>query len=90
MVVRRSGDRRIGQRELRSDNATVTAIPNKQPLSLLRLNGGQLRTRPELTKRLLHKTARVGPRRCYLLQLAAGARWTSLPFLTLIRQPILV
>ena len=54
------------------------------------LYGGQLRTRPELAKRLLHETARVGTRRGYLLQLAAGAGWTSLPFLMLIRQPTLV
>ena len=33
---------------------------------------------------------RVGPRRGYLLQLLAGAGWTSLPFLPAIRQPALV
>jgi pimeloyl-ACP methyl ester carboxylesterase len=38
----------------------------------------------------MHDHSRVGPRRGYLYQLAAGAGWTSLPFLPLIRQPTLI
>ena len=33
---------------------------------------------------------RVGSARGYLYQLAAGAGWTSLPFLPLLRQPTLI
>jgi len=54
------------------------------------LYGGRLRREPELARRLLHKESRIGTRRGYLLQLTAGAGWTSLPFLPLIRQPTLV
>jgi poly(3-hydroxyalkanoate) depolymerase len=54
------------------------------------LYGGRLRDEPELARRLLHKESRVGSTRGYLLQLAAGAGWTSLPFLPLIRQPTLI
>lgn len=54
------------------------------------LYGGRLRDEPELARRLLHKESRIGSNRGYLLQLMAGAGWTSLPFLPLIRQPTLV
>ena len=51
------------------------------------LYGGRLRREPELAKALLHEQSRVGSWRGYLFQLLAGAGWTSLPFLPLIRQP---
>jgi poly(3-hydroxyalkanoate) depolymerase len=54
------------------------------------LYGGKLRDDPELAGPLLHDQSRVGSGRGYLLQLLAGAGWTSLPFLPLIRQPTLV
>lgn len=54
------------------------------------LYGGRLRDEPELARRILHKESRIGSTRGYLLQLSAGAGWTSLPFLPLIRQPTLV
>jgi poly(3-hydroxyalkanoate) depolymerase len=54
------------------------------------LYGGDLRANPQLVQRLLHDQSRLGSRRGYLLQLAAGAGWTSLPFLPMIRQPTLV
>jgi poly(3-hydroxyalkanoate) depolymerase len=54
------------------------------------LYGGQLRDQPQLAKRLLHEQSRLGSRRGYALQLAAGAGWTSLPFLPLLRQRTLV
>jgi len=54
------------------------------------LYGGRMRREPELVKSLLYKDSRVGARRGYLLQLAAGMGWTSLPFLPLIRQPTLL
>jgi poly(3-hydroxyalkanoate) depolymerase len=54
------------------------------------LYGGRLRERPELASRLLHEDSRVGSRRGYLLQLLAGAGWSSLPALPFIRQPVLV
>jgi poly(3-hydroxyalkanoate) depolymerase len=54
------------------------------------LYGGQLRANPELAQRLLHEHSRLGSRRGYALQLAAGAGWTSLPFLPLLRQRTLV
>jgi poly(3-hydroxyalkanoate) depolymerase len=52
--------------------------------------GGSLRDRPERAKELLHRTARVGPRRGYYYQLLAGAGWTSLPLLPFLRPPTLV
>jgi poly(3-hydroxyalkanoate) depolymerase len=52
--------------------------------------GGSLREYPERARELLHGLARVGPRRGYYYQLLAGAGWTSLPFLPLIRQPTLI
>jgi poly(3-hydroxyalkanoate) depolymerase len=54
------------------------------------LYGGQLRTQPELAKPLLHAQSRLGSRRGYLYQLTAGAGWTSLPFLPMVRQRTLV
>lgn len=52
------------------------------------LYGGRLRDEPVLARQLLHQ-ARVS-RRGYLMQLLAGAGWTSLPALPLIRQPVLI
>lgn len=52
------------------------------------LYGGRLRDEPALARQLLHQ-ARVS-RRGYLMQLLAGAGWTSLPALPFIRQPILI
>lgn len=54
------------------------------------LYGGQMRDRPDDVRRLMHDHSRVGSRRGYLLQLLAGAGWSSLPALPLIRQPTLV
>jgi poly(3-hydroxyalkanoate) depolymerase len=54
------------------------------------LYGGRMRREPELVKTLLMTDQRLGSRRGYLFQLLAGAGWTSLPFLPLIRQPTLV
>jgi len=54
------------------------------------LYGGTLRTQPQLAQRLLHEQSRLGSRRGYALQLAAGAGWTSLPFLPMLRQRTLV
>jgi poly(3-hydroxyalkanoate) depolymerase len=54
------------------------------------LYGGRLRDEPKLAQRLLHEQSRIGSRRGYALQLLAGAGWTSLPFLPLMRQPTLV
>ncbi|WP_148612223.1 poly(3-hydroxyalkanoate) depolymerase [Nocardioides rubriscoriae] len=52
--------------------------------------GGSMRTDPERGARLLHSVTRAGPQRGYYLQLLAGAGWSSLPGLPLIRQPVLV
>ncbi|UGT55212.1 poly(3-hydroxyalkanoate) depolymerase [Nocardia asteroides] len=52
--------------------------------------GGRLRTEPELAREILHRHADRGPGLGYALQLLAGAGWTSLPFLPLIRQPTLI
>jgi poly(3-hydroxyalkanoate) depolymerase len=54
------------------------------------LYGGSARSEPERVAALMHDGNRVGPRRGYAYQLAAGAGWTSLPFLPLIRQPTLI
>ena len=53
------------------------------------MNGGQSRARTDDVGRLFRDTLVVSGRG-YLYQLAAAASWTSLPFLTLIRQPVLV
>jgi poly(3-hydroxyalkanoate) depolymerase len=52
--------------------------------------GGTMREHPERAAQVLHSDSRLGPRRGYYYQLAAGAGWSSLPLLPLIRQPTLV
>ena len=52
--------------------------------------GGTVRTDPARAARALHADTRLGPRRGYYYQLAASTGWSSLPFLSLIRQPTLV
>ncbi len=52
--------------------------------------GGALRARPGLAQEILFRHGSDGPRLGYALQLLAGAGWTSLPFLPLIRQPTLI
>jgi poly(3-hydroxyalkanoate) depolymerase len=52
--------------------------------------GGSARDDPALVAATMHSGSRVGPGRGYLLQLAAAAGWTSLPFLPLLRQPTLI
>jgi poly(3-hydroxyalkanoate) depolymerase len=54
------------------------------------LYGGSARTEPDRVRRLLHSGSRVGSPLGYLYQLGAGAGWTSLPFLPLLRQATLV
>jgi poly(3-hydroxyalkanoate) depolymerase len=54
------------------------------------LYGGSARSQPERISALMHADSRVGPVLGYVYQLAAGAGWTSLPFLPLIRQPTLI
>ncbi|MGY1686907.1 alpha/beta fold hydrolase [Geodermatophilus sp. SYSU D00867] len=49
-----------------------------------------MRTDPERAARALHAHERTGPRRGYYYQLAASSGWSSLPFLSLVRQPTLV
>jgi poly(3-hydroxyalkanoate) depolymerase len=55
-----------------------------------KLYGGSLRTDPDQAREILHSQLRPGSRTGYAYQLLAGAGWTSLPFLPLIRQPTLV
>jgi poly(3-hydroxyalkanoate) depolymerase len=52
--------------------------------------GGTMRQHPEEAARALHSHTRLGPRRGYYYQLLAGAGWSSLPLLPLLRQPTLV
>jgi poly(3-hydroxyalkanoate) depolymerase len=54
------------------------------------LYGGSARTDPDHVLRVLHAQGPRGPAQGYLYQLLAGAGWTSLPFLPLLRQPTLV
>ena len=54
------------------------------------LYGGSARSQPEHISELMNAENRVGPALGYVYQLAAGAGWTSLPFLPLIRQPTLI
>jgi poly(3-hydroxyalkanoate) depolymerase len=54
------------------------------------LYGGRARQDPGCVNEVLHRKNVVGPKRGYALQLAAGAGWSSLPALPLIRQPTLV
>src|SRR5439155_328512 len=53
-------------------------------------DGGSARSQPDRISELMHAENRVGPALGYVYQLAAGAGWTSLPFLPLIRQPTLI
>jgi poly(3-hydroxyalkanoate) depolymerase len=55
-----------------------------------RLYGGTARDDPQGVTAMMHAQSRVGSPRGYLYQLAAGAGWTSLPFLALLRQPTLI
>src|SRR5215469_11431990 len=54
------------------------------------LYGGTARTDPAGVSAAMHDGNRVGSARGYVYQLAAGAGWTSLPFLPLLRQPTLI
>jgi pimeloyl-ACP methyl ester carboxylesterase len=54
------------------------------------LYGGTARTDPAQVSAAMHDGNRVGSARGYVYQLAAGAGWTSLPFLPLLRQPTLI
>jgi poly(3-hydroxyalkanoate) depolymerase len=54
------------------------------------LYGGTARTEPARVSAAMHANNRVGSPRGYLYQLAAGAGWTSVPFLPLLRQPTLI
>jgi poly(3-hydroxyalkanoate) depolymerase len=54
------------------------------------LYGGTARTAPDRVAAAMHSHLRVGSPRGYLYQLTAGAAWTSLPFLPLLRQRTLV
>jgi poly(3-hydroxyalkanoate) depolymerase len=54
------------------------------------LYGGSARTEPGRVAAMMHGQSRVGSPRGYLYQLGAGAGWTSLPFLPLLRQPTLI
>jgi poly(3-hydroxyalkanoate) depolymerase len=54
------------------------------------LYGGRMREQPELVRQLLHDNERLGSPLGYLFQLLAGAGWTSLPFLALVRQRTLI
>lgn len=52
--------------------------------------GGTMRTHPEQASAVLHTFTKKGPKRGYYYQLLAGAGWSSLPGLGLIRQPTLI
>ena len=54
------------------------------------LYGGTARTEPARVSAAMHDGNRVGSARGYVYQLAAGAGWTSVPFLPLVRQPTLI
>jgi poly(3-hydroxyalkanoate) depolymerase len=54
------------------------------------LYGGSARAEPGRVGRLVHDQGRMGSPRGYLYQLGAGAGWTSVPFLPLLRQPTLI
>jgi poly(3-hydroxyalkanoate) depolymerase len=54
------------------------------------LYGGSARANPERIAAAMNNGNRIGPSRGYLYQLAAGAGWTSIPFLPLVRQPTLI
>jgi poly(3-hydroxyalkanoate) depolymerase len=52
--------------------------------------GGSARQNPGRAGATMHDGNRVGPSRGYLYQLTAGAGWTSVPFLPLLRQRTLI
>jgi pimeloyl-ACP methyl ester carboxylesterase len=54
------------------------------------LYGGSARTDPASVTAAMNAHNRVGSSRGYFYQLAAGAGWTSLPFLPLLGQPTLI
>lgn len=54
------------------------------------LYGGSARSDPEAVAAAMNAHNRVGSAGGYLYQLVAGAGWTSLPFLPLLRQPTLI
>jgi poly(3-hydroxyalkanoate) depolymerase len=54
------------------------------------LYGGSARNGSGRVAAAMHEHSRVGSTTGYLYQLAAGAGWTSLPFLPLLRQPTLI
>jgi len=54
------------------------------------VHGGDARARTDDVRRLFRNTRVAVSGRGYLYQLAAAAGWSSLPFLRLIRQPVLV
>jgi poly(3-hydroxyalkanoate) depolymerase len=54
------------------------------------LYGGSARTEPDRVSSMMHDHSRVGSPRGYLYQLSAGAGWTSVPFLPMLRQPTLI
>ncbi|RYP85081.1 poly(3-hydroxyalkanoate) depolymerase [Nocardioides guangzhouensis] len=54
------------------------------------LYGGRMRRQPGEVRHVMYEPERLGPRSGYYLQLLAGAGWTSLPALPLIRQPALI
>ena len=55
-----------------------------------RLYGGSARSDPARVTAAMNAHNRVGSPRGYLYQLAAGAGWTSLPFLPMLTQPTLI
>ena len=54
------------------------------------LYGGRMRQRPDEVRHVVLEPERMGSSAGYFLQLLAGAGWTSLPGLPLLRQPTLV
>jgi len=52
--------------------------------------GGEVREHPELVRELFTRPTGRGSYRGYTYQLLAGAGWTSLPWLRLLRQPTLI
>ena len=54
------------------------------------LYGGSARRHSAEIRRVFSAQVRAGSKRGYLFQLLAGAGWTSLPFLGLIKQPTLI
>ena len=54
------------------------------------LYGGRMRRQPGDVTHVMYEPERLGPRSGYYLQLLAGAGWSSLPALGLIRQPTLI